>query len=417
MVSPAGAVVVGATVLVGGEVVVAPAADGDEERAGGEGAGGEAMSGHGSSWDGRVHCGPWRTGVGPGRPSAEVAAPGGSVEVEGPELLGDHVHHPLGALQATSDQQGGGRGGHPAVAGPAPLGDDHVDQAGLVLQVHEDGAARGGRALAVGHHPGHQDLGRVLGVGGRVGRQAGGGDDPDAVQLGPDEPGGVPVGADAGGPQVRRGLLGRAHPRQARGLGPGDDPGQAVGAGLGDGTDRPEGGPAVGAEAVEGACGGQGLQRREPGPGAPGQVLGIGVGTAVGDGLGQVVAHPSDRSDAQAHRRAALAPQLRRGAGVVPGAGDVDAVQLQGGQGVRGVDVGAAHHDPVAAGVAHQGVGRVEAHGLGVEEPDAEGRRVVALEPGRGVDQVGEADRVALGEAVAGEGGQLLPQLLGDLVG
>ena len=71
----------------------------------------------------------------------------------------------------------------------------------------------------------------------------------------------------------------------------------------------------------------------------------------------------------------------------------------------------------MAAGVLHEGVRGVEAHGLGVEQGGAERRRVPALQPRRRVDEVGEAHRVALGEAVAGEGGQLLPDDLDDLGG
>jgi len=66
----------------------------------------------------------------------------------------------------------------------------------------------------------------------------------------------------------------------------------------------------------------------------------------------------------------------------------------------------------MAAGVLGEGVRGVEAHGLGVEQPSAERRRVVVLEPGTGVHQVGERPRVALGEAVVGEGGQLVPEPL-----
>ena len=74
------------------------------------------MAGHGSSWGGRSTVAHGGLAGGAGRwSSAEVAAPGRGVEVEGPELLGDHVHHPLGALQAAAHQQGGGGGGHPPV--------------------------------------------------------------------------------------------------------------------------------------------------------------------------------------------------------------------------------------------------------------------------------------------------------------
>ena len=63
------------------------------------------------------------------------------------------------------------------------------------------------------------------------------------------------------------------------------------------------------------------------------------------------------------------------------------------------------------------GLRRVEAHRLGVEQRGAEGGRVVALEPGAGVDEVGEAHRVALREAVAGERRQLEEDVVGQLAG
>ena len=69
----------------------------------------------------------------------------------------------------------------------------------------------------------------------------------------------------------------------------------------------------------------------------------------------------------------------------------------------------------MAAGVLDQGVRRVEAHGLGVQEPGAESRRVVVLQPATGIDEVGERHGVALWEPVVGEGSQLLPDLLGHV--
>ena len=98
-------------------------------------------------------------------------------------------------------------------------------------------------------------------------------------------------------------------------------------------------------------------------------------------------------------------------------AGRGEAVDLEGGARGRQGQVGGADLDAVTAGVLGQRVGRVEPHGLGVEQGGAERGRVVPLEPRRRVDQVGEAHRVALGEAVAGERGQLLPHPVGHLPG
>ena len=73
--------------------------------------------------------------------------------------------------------------------------------------------------------------------------------------------------------------------------------------------------------------------------------------------------------------------------------------------------------DAVPLGVVHQRLRRVEAHRLRVEQRRAERGRVVQLEPGRGVDQQREADRVALGEAERGERLDLLVDLVGDRAG
>jgi hypothetical protein len=67
------------------------------------------------------------------------------------------------------------------------------------------------------------------------------------------------------------------------------------------------------------------------------------------------------------------------------------------------------------AGVADDLGGSVEAHRLGVQERRAEHVRVVALHPGRGVGDLGEAGRVAFGKAVGAEALDLLDQLLREL--
>lgn len=59
----------------------------------------------------------------------------------------------------------------------------------------------------------------------------------------------------------------------------------------------------------------------------------------------------------------------------------------------------------------------VEAHRLRSQQAGAERRRMVQLEPGRGVHEVGEAHRVALGEAEVREGGELGVDLVGDGAG
>src|SRR5262249_19087793 len=70
---------------------------------------------------------------------------------------------------------------------------------------------------------------------------------------------------------------------------------------------------------------------------------------------------------------------------------------------VAGVDIGMAHLNTVLARVAYQLRWLIEAHRLTVEDGGAEGVRIVALDPGRYVDQVREARRVALRKAILAE--------------
>ena len=68
---------------------------------------------------------------------------------------------------------------------------------------------------------------------------------------------------------------------------------------------------------------------------------------------------------------------------------------------------------PWRRGVGHQRLGRPEPHGLRVEQPRGERRRIVQLQPRRGVHQVRERHRVRLGEAEVGERGERLEDLVG----
>ena len=61
----------------------------------------------------------------------------------------------------------------------------------------------------------------------------------------------------------------------------------------------------------------------------------------------------------------------------------------------------------MAASVGNQGLRGPEAHGLGGQDPGVEVLGLARLEPGRGVDQVGEGEGVGLGEAELGERPQL----------
>ena len=80
-----------------------------------------------------------------------------------------------------------------------------------------------------------------------------------------------------------------------------------------------------------------------------------------------------------------------------------------------GVDADRAHLDAMLARVADELGGRVEAHRLGVEQGRAEDVRMVALHPGRGVGDLGEAGGVAFGKAVAAEALDLLEGALGEV--
>ena len=86
--------------------------------------------------------------------------------------------------------------------------------------------------------------------------------------------------------------------------------------------------------------------------------------------------------------RSASAPSSRRSKQIVPTAG---------------VDIDPAHLDPMLARIADQLRGRVEAHRLGIQQRAGEHRRMMAFEPGRDIDQLGEALGMAFGKAVAAE--------------
>ena len=61
----------------------------------------------------------------------------------------------------------------------------------------------------------------------------------------------------------------------------------------------------------------------------------------------------------------------------------------------------------MAAGVGDQGLRGPETHGLGGQDPGIEVLGLARLEPGRGVDQIGEGEGVGLGETELGERPQL----------
>ena len=67
-------------------------------------------------------------------------------------------------------------------------------------------------------------------------------------------------------------------------------------------------------------------------------------------------------------------------------------------------------------GVVDDGGGGVEPHGLGVQQSASELRRIVALEIGGGVGDMGKAGGMALGEAIVAESTDLLKDALGELL-
>ena len=70
----------------------------------------------------------------------------------------------------------------------------------------------------------------------------------------------------------------------------------------------------------------------------------------------------------------------------------------------------------MALGVVDQHFHRVETHRLGIDQPDRELGRVEELEKCRLVGSSGEGRGVALGEAEAGERGNLAEEFLGLIV-
>ena len=207
----------------------------------------------------------------------------------------------------------------------------------------------------------------------------------------------------AQGAVVLGGLPGGAHERQVDpGLGqvgPGRQgrvPVRPVGAGQS--LHRPQGLAAAHPQAGEGV--GLGQELHPPSAHHPGEVS---------DGAGP----PGPGQDQALDVLLGQAPHLSQAQphGPQPSAWN----RLQGAVPVAGQDVGGAHLHPVLPGVPHQLGGRVEAHGLGVDQGGAEGVGPAPFHPGRGVDQQGEADGVALGEAVGAEPLDLAEAALGEV--
>ena len=80
------------------------------------------------------------------------------------------------------------------------------------------------------------------------------------------------------------------------------------------------------------------------------------------------------------------------------------------------IDVGRAHLDVAIANVANDLGGSVKPHGLTVEQSAGEGRRIMTLEPGRGIDEMREGSGMAFREAVAAEALDLTETPLGKFL-
>src|SRR5689334_4661099 len=75
-------------------------------------------------------------------------------------------------------------------------------------------------------------------------------------------------------------------------------------------------------------------------------------------------------------------------------------------------DIDLAHLDAVLARVADDLGRRVKPHRLRVEQPAAEGIGVIVLQPGRDIDELGEARGMALRKAVGAKALDLLKTVL-----
>ena len=199
---------------------------------------------------------------------------------------------------------------HPAVAGPAPLGHDDVDEAGLVLEVDERDALGGGRALAVGDHPADEHLravGTTSSAAARRSPRRGRSSSSRQNRVGWPS-GDTPVAhrsATASSRGSMPGSVGASAPVTMPARRPGVD--WATAPACHSASRRSS------AEALlEGAGGGEGLEVGEGEVGHPAaEVLHRGVGPAGGDRVGQLVADAAHRADAEADRRARPRPTGR----------------------------------------------------------------------------------------------------------
>ena len=311
------------------------------------------------------------------------------------------MHHAFGALLHTALHQHQPCGHHGAAQClELPRPEHAIGDAGLILQRDEERVALAG-PLAHQHQAGHLRE-PAIGARRRLGRRA----DALALEMGTQQrhrvrlqrqPHGLVVGCD---------MLAQTHGRQAgirllaqfAGCRDGEKGQRII---LRQAVHLPERSAAVEPDRAEGIAIGQRAHRAAMEPGTAGEVL---------DGSEAVPAHGR-----QAHRLglvdAVHLPQAeaqREPAGIV-------ALQRVVPEGM--VDVGCPHLHPVLAGIAHDLCGCVKAHRLGIQQGGGKHRGMMAFQPGRDVDQLGEACRVALGKAIGAEALDLLEAILSEVSG
>ena len=92
-------------------------------------------------------------------------------------------------------------------------------------------------------------------------------------------------------------------------------------------------------------------------------------------------------------------------------------VALQGRSRRAVVHIGAQDDDSVSTGISDKALWRPEPHRLGVEESGEKDLWMVELEPCRGIDEIGERDRMGLGKAVVRKCYQLIDDRFSDFLG
>ena len=171
---------------------------------------------------------------------------------------------------------------------------------------------------------------------------------------------------------------------------------------------------AVEPERAEGIGCGELLQACALQPAPPPQIAHVAVslggnGVAYRDkALHVVLAQPVDLAHAEAEREGVFCLRYRASRYLSAGRFERAVPEAE-------IDVGLARLDAVIACAAHDLRRRVEAHRLRVEQRRGKRRRVMAFDPGRDIDEMGEARGVALGEAIFAEALDLIEAALGEL--